>query len=786
MKKVFIKYNPYQIKTEFLVDGKHLKQYSEIRARIAEGSRLQEWVEDLPKLLFEEYFSSSYEIEFHGTLLDYEDLVATIGEANEKNKWSITSTHKPAKETSDKETLIDDIFADIQKGPFAALKTEKIINTFKNAKSGDFEVCVVAIMSAGKSTLINALLGTNLMPSKMEACTAVITRIKDTSFQDVPFAAKVFHANDDKKVVETYENLTYPIMERLNADENVATIEITGNIPFVSSGDISLVLVDTPGPTTARCPQHKKVFYTLMEKSTKPLILYIMTGEFATDDDNNLLQQVAASMKVGGKQSKDRFLFVINKLDDRKPEDGDIDLTLEKVRSYLKTEHEVTNPNIFPAAALPALSIRLMKNGVDIDDDIKGETNTKIKKLNRLKRKGPNGEDLKPLHFEKYASLPPSIAGKISAQVVATQKNWTGKEFENPDEALFHTGIPSIEAAIEQYVQKYAKTAKIKNIVDTFLGTLEAVDCFEKIKQEIMENQDKAKEIVAQIDALGKKIEDVKAAKEFKNIVKEAKEKANVESRIVIEDIIEKFQVRIQNKIETLCEEDIKIDEAEAEMAKLEQFAKKLEPDFEGDLDKHLRNSLIDTSNALLRLYKEKLTSLMDETNIGKMGAIAIDPVKLMSDSVVVVKDGFSLDDLVQKKREKDGTEWVAVPREPILGLGIRDWLFGVPQEERDKFKTVKYVKGLDLAHAYLRPSQEYLHANAIMAKKYAAEQAERIVECFNEEFGRLDNVLKAKLAELKSHALDKNSVDERIKESELNLKWLEAIKKRVESILEI
>ena len=36
------------------------------------------------------------------------------------------------------------------------------------------------------------------------------------------------------------------------------------------------------------------------------------------------------------------------------------------------------------------------------------------------------------------------------------------------EEALIHTGIVPIEMAIRMYVQKYAKTAKIKNIVDTF------------------------------------------------------------------------------------------------------------------------------------------------------------------------------------------------------------------------------------------------------------------------------------------------------------------------------
>ena len=190
-------------------------------------------------------------------------------------------------------------------------------------------------MSAGKSTLINSVLGVKLMPSKQEACTAIITRIKDITQDAVPFKAEVYNKEDE--LAETHAKLTYPIMERLNASENVSAIHVSGNIPFVSSEDVSLVLIDTPGPNNSRDPRHKKVQSELLGKSSKALVLYIMTGEFGTDDDNALLSRVAESMSVGGKQSKDRFIFVVNKLDDRKKEDGDTSQTLERVRAYLKT-----------------------------------------------------------------------------------------------------------------------------------------------------------------------------------------------------------------------------------------------------------------------------------------------------------------------------------------------------------------------------------------------------------------------------------------------------------------
>lgn len=442
VKRVFIKYNPYNLETELTVDEKKPAQNSQIGERILPGSRLQEWVEDLPQILIEEYNDTNFDVVFHETLLDFEDLKDAFTQAFNRGELTATLDRIPAKETSDKEILIDEVFKEIQEGPFDELRDTEIISAFQHEKSSDFEVCVVATMSAGKSTLINAMLGTKLMPSKQEACTAIITKIKDNKNND-SWQAEVY--NKDNCLIETHENLTYPTMERLNNDKDVSVIKATGNIPFVSSEDVSLVLIDTPGPNNSRDPEHKKVQSDFLSKSSKSLVLYIMEGTFGSDDDNALLQRIADSMKVGGKQSKDRFIFVVNKMDDRRKEDGDTEQTLNRVRDYLFKKHGIANPNLFPAAALPALNIRLMQNGTELDDDTMDETEMKVRKLNRNEH----------LHFENYATLPASICGDIKIKLDNAKSNNDANA-----EALVHTGIVSIEAAIRQYVQKYAKTAK--------------------------------------------------------------------------------------------------------------------------------------------------------------------------------------------------------------------------------------------------------------------------------------------------------------------------------------
>lgn len=760
MKKVFIKYNPYKIETELTVDGKSLAENSKLGERTASGLRLQEWVEDLPRLLIDEYNDRDFDIVFHGTLLDFEDLTEVFTQAYDRGELTAKIDRKPAKETKDKEALIEQVFQKIQQGPFDELRDREVINAFEHAKSGDFEVCVVATMSAGKSTLINSMLGTKLMPSKQEACTAIITKIKDN---DSPvWQAEVY--NKEERLIETHEELSYATMERLNGDEHVSVIKVNGNIPFVTSEDVSLVLIDTPGPDNARDPEHRKVQSEFLGKSSKSLVLYIMEGTFGSDSDDALLDRVAKSMSVGGKQSKDRFIFVVNKMDDRRKEDGDTEQTLGRVRDYLEG-HGITNPNLFPAAALPALNIRMIGNGAEVDEDTIDETELKVKKLNRNEN----------LHLEKYASLPTSIRGEINRQLGEAEE-------DKEKQALVHTGIVSIEAAIRQYVQKYAKTAKIKNIVDTFSHKLDAAGCLEETKRELAGRQEESERIVRQIELIQQKVDSVKEAQKFQDAVDDAVVKVNDDAKEVVDGIIGKFQEKIRKKIDALRGEELDIDEAESEMERLEKFARKLEPEFQEDLDDLIRENLIKTSKALLDNYRTKLESFMEELKGNVPGDISIDPLKLMGGDINSA-DSFSYKRFTKTKEVEDGEEWVKNKDKKWY----KPWTwFQEKGYYRTKYKTVTYIDAGELADEFLQPVQDVIYEDGDNAVKYALKQSKKISESFTKEFKKLDELLKAKLNELKSYATDKEKAEERIRESEEKLRWLGQIKNEVEAILEI
>ena len=765
MKEMLIKYNPYRLETMVSVDGDAPQQKSKLNFG---DRRLQEWVEELPKIIFEEYRTRQFKITFHGTILDFEDVEAMTREAR-KDGFNIELEHIPAKEAADKENAISEIFEEIQQGPFDELKQSDVVKAFNMAKSKDFEVDVVATMSAGKSTLINSLLRQKLMPAKQEACTATITEIKDTDGEC--FSAKVYDADD--KLIQSHPELTFEIMEKLNSNPSVSKIRVEGNIPFVSSEDISLVLVDTPGPNNSRDPEHRAATYRMLSESSKAVVLYILNAtQLAVNDDYELLSYVADSMRVGGKQSRDRFIFVVNKLDGFKKGEDSVDAAIAKVRDYLK-DNGIENANIYPASALTALNIRtILAESDDDDDDDVYEAKGKVRKFNK------NPE----MHFETKAPLTPSVRRQLEMRLSEAKDKGDAKS-----EALIHCGIVPIEMAIQMYVQKYAKTAKIKNIVDTFSKRLESAKSFETTKQEIAENQDKHKEILATIEVIERKLESGEEAKLFKSRI----DKINYDAEIkkLANEKVKDAQKKITDQLAT-AEERMNKKDAEEVCKRFAMFTENLRAEIQVKLEELITNHVTKNANDLLEEYRKRLAELSTEVSTG---GILINPFEIMEGTV----DGLSDIDAIMEAAEKTEKNWEVVGYHKVYKevFGFRRWLNKTLGTNVDVDFTLDedydwvehtYIDGTFLAQRFFTPVQEGLYKYSNAAVAYAKSQTTKVQNEFKKKFDELNEVLKQKLQELKDYTKDSEDVEAKIKESQRKLKWLEDIQMKIEAILDI
>ena len=464
MTDVEIRYNPFLVNTEIFINNKPSKG----QWKTYQKTRLQQWLADLFPYLMDEC-NDDLKVTFRGTQLDFEDIKAAADEYMKQYKNVHIQLDKPmiAPDAEARMNNLKGLFEKLHaECPFEDLRSDDVRKKFEEAMNSKFKVSVIATMSSGKSTLINAMLGADLMPAKNEACTATIASIED---HDELSEFEAVCKDEDGNAIFNCKPLSAEKMAEYNDDPRVALIDIKGNIPFVTSQDMQLVLEDTPGPNNSRTEEHKKHTYKVIDEEFKPMVLYILNAtQIGTYDDDYLLTKVVNAMKVGGKPSRDRFIFVANKVDAVDTDKESLPDMLKHVREYL-VQHGIDNPSVYPVSAEFAKVIRLSKKQTNL---------TKAQK--RKVRIAPEiFNDDEEFHLEQYAPL--SVASKYKLEKCVQQLQQSDDEDAEINEALIHTGVPGVEFTIREYLDKYVLTNQIENFVNILFKELE------KILKQLME-----------------------------------------------------------------------------------------------------------------------------------------------------------------------------------------------------------------------------------------------------------------------------------------------------------
>ncbi len=154
MKHVRITFNPYKVNTEIIVEDKTVRSDSSITQYL--NKRLQEWVEKIPEFLRKDYNDNNFELVFHGTALDYADLEAAI-ETSWRGRVTYTLQKEEAQEYAEKEIVLQNIIAQIDKAQLPDLESLKTQNLLKEALNEDLEVKVLASDDKAGRTLVKAL-----------------------------------------------------------------------------------------------------------------------------------------------------------------------------------------------------------------------------------------------------------------------------------------------------------------------------------------------------------------------------------------------------------------------------------------------------------------------------------------------------------------------------------------------------------------------------------------------------------------------------------------------------
>lgn len=224
-----------------------------------------------------------------------------------------------------------------------------------------FEVVVMATMSAGKSTLINALIGQDLLPSSNEACTSRIFKIEDID-EHQGFTARVGGGDSESN---PWIDVTTKTLKEMNDSIDDGIVHIQGDIPTIYNHDLRLVIYDTPGPNNSQNKQHEQLTKQLLHDGNYGLIIYVLNAtQLHVDDDVQLLHDLQQILSE--KDDCKDVVFVLNKADALDEELGEsIELAVKELTLYLE-RHGFKSPQILSISSRVALSARNRKNNIQL------------------------------------------------------------------------------------------------------------------------------------------------------------------------------------------------------------------------------------------------------------------------------------------------------------------------------------------------------------------------------------------------------------------------------------
>lgn len=817
MTDVYIKYNPYKVETVIEIDHNPVTEQGTL-SYVFEH-RLQEWIEPRANWqgIFQELRSATrdqhIQIRFYGTAFDYDDLVyAKERYGQEFDRVDLVHENKDTCRQLDQGKKIEDLkklYQELQDGPIEEFKTKDIQTDFESAISSDFQIVIVAPMSSGKSTLINAILGQELLPEANQATTAIITRIKDddtkTQFyvtaKDDQGKVIRFLLNDDgsfaqdsnknfifsptgkpiedaEATPELISQLNYAIdpsdPEGKKALVNEATIE--GQIEALPSDTISTVFVDTPGGNNAQNRLHQDIMEDAIHDENKSLILYVFNGtQTGTYDSDDILRQIADEMRQSrkGKQSRDRILFVANRMDDFNPEKEDYGKYIQNTILPNLEKHGITEPQLFLVSAKLAKLLRMKRADHPMTKSDRSFLNGKGSLFGdisdgdtryRLYRYSTISHQLKETYDKELDEL-------IAAN---PDKEWIDEVAE------INSGVPALEAAIRDYVEKYAVCIKINDAHGKFMTKVKERKMIEGCKERWASSEKEFERVKNELE---------EKEKDRDNNKREQRYLEQIKAVSLDEKPIRRYEASLRRDIDSLVSslrsssDQIAKNEAETILKEFKSTTDSALEKARNELVEILKNGAIRECNRIIQEYSNYIRSLekrgffniggIDVKRLSAYEAFKVDNVdEMLSDSKYSFTEAYS-ETIIYKK----AGFFNAIKR--FFGVKSGYGTDIIPHS-RDMVRINELVKD-KMTEVVTNFSEEV--DNALQATKSSIDEVKRAAaEKLNGVNRLVDDAINA-VTEMTSN---KDALEKSVEENKEDHEWITDFVDRVDKILEI
>lgn len=765
MTKFYIEYNPYLSRCIFKKNHKIVSKKSRLGCKtnerlqvlLGESTNWKGLLQEIAKTCDDE----KIELTFKGRKIDFEDLKDSV--ENNKGRTKFDLVFEETQTDEDISGNLDRIFEEIKNADYEEFKEKDengkdIFDIYEESKNGIFEVSVIATMSSGKSTLINSLLHTELLPSENKACTATIARIIDND--ELEDYVVTCYGKDNETIVYEKTLATPELMKQYNADPNVTYIDVEGNVPAISSAKIRLCLRDTPGPNNSRDDNHGKLTNSIIRKQNG-IVMYVMNAtQFGINDDKNLLMNISSEMKRDGKQSRDRFIFVVNKCDSLDEEKGEtLDKVLKDVSDYLN-QFGIVDPIIIPTSARLALSIRKSLNG---------------DKLSRMEKNDLSQVDdfveSEVLHFENYAIITPSVKEKLKKQVEEYHSNEDLWE----QEALIHTGIPVVEEVIAEYIDKYAFPIKVNDSVKEMIKVLDELDMKNKFNQSIASDSELLERVRSQIaEAKTKQEKSKKVYDDFKKRIEGIKlfdEKVIEEEKYNIESKFSRMTAPYSNK------EFVERKEAEALITNFQNELLRNQVDIEERVNREIDNKIYKQCEFMMNDYKRIVAEILDDMEIEGYDferVCSFEKIKFQSLYDIWWENKEVKE--TKEKRMKENPE-----REGFWGF-FKVW----KPKEIEEIITIK-TEGVNVKKIILDVMTVFnstMKSNVEEMYIQAGLQVEKYKGAFNNNIDMLDMEISKMIEELDSRTKESEILNEQLSVNTKKVEWVEKMDKNIRNLL--
>lgn len=211
-------------------------------------------------------------------------------------------------------------------------------------------ILVVATMTSGKSTLLNALTGYKINKVSATACTNKLCYL--------------FNKPSSDGLIMKMPNGSYKYSYRMDVSSEDEFTEVALHFNSILS-DCRVCFIDTPGVNYSRSAEHHKITYQAIEDNQYDAILFVSNSNyFGTEDEMDLLKFIV-------KKSNKPVIFILNKIDTCNPK---FDSIAKMVYDFENMLLQFTKRSkVIPVSAEAAYYSKLNPAHIDGDDLIEYE-----------------------------------------------------------------------------------------------------------------------------------------------------------------------------------------------------------------------------------------------------------------------------------------------------------------------------------------------------------------------------------------------------------------------------